>query len=192
MWRRLAEFADFWFGPIRDLRDDWRRMITPERALMALLVLALIIVGVVTFAIAPNRVHEDDALVQIGVRRASEPNTIEFALFVEVPRVGESTRIPPPNQYTLRRPSERSEWWQSGVVQLPPPARQIRVRVWQAGGEAEIQLVALRVNGRWHPVSMQPLPSPSALPQPLSEDWRTLPTIHVRTHGEPLAALRLL
>lgn len=166
-------------------------MITPERALMALLVLALIIVGVVTFAIAPNRVHENDALVQIGVHRASESNTIEFALFVEVPRVGESTRIPTPNQYTLRRASERSEWWQSGVVQLPPPARQLRVRVWQTAGEVEIQLVELRVNGRWRPISRQPLPGPAVLPQSPG-DWRTLPTIHVRTHGEPLAALRLL
>ena len=144
------------------------------------------------FWFGPKRVHEDDALVQIGVRRASEPNTIEFALFVEAPRVGESTRIPTPNQYTLRRPSERSEWWQSGVVQLPPPARQVRVRVWETGGEAEIQLVELRVDGRWRPISRRPLPGASALARLPSGEWQTLPTIHVRTHGEPLAALRLL
>ena len=121
----------------------------------------------------------------------SEPNTIEFALFVEVPRVGESTRIPTPNQYALRESSGWSEWWQSGVVQLPPLARQIRVRVWETAGEAEIQLVELRVDGRWRPISRQPLPSLSALLQSPA-DWRTLPTIHVRAHGEPLAALRLL
>ena len=77
------------------------------------------------------------------------------------------------------------------MVQLPPLARQIRVRVWETAGEAEIQLVELRVDGRWRPISRQPLPSLSALLQSPA-DWRTLPTIHVRAHGEPLAALRLL
>ena len=77
------------------------------------------------------------------------------------------------------------------MVQLSPPARQIRVRVWEKGDEVEIQLVELRVDGRWRPISRQLLPGLSALPQSPG-DWRTLPTIHVRTHGEPLAALRLL
>lgn len=180
--------ADWWFGPFRDIRDDWRRMISPERALMALLVLALIIVGIVVFAIAPNQVHEDDALVRIGVRPASEPNAIEFALFIEVPRVGESMRTPTPNQYTPRR---SSEWWQSGVVQLPPPARQVRVRVWRTPDEAEIELVERRVDAMWHAVGRQRLPSAAALAQLPSGDWLTLPTIHMRTHGEPLSALRL-
>ena len=183
-------FTDLSFGPIRDICDDWRRMISPERVLLALLVLALIIVGVVVFAIAPNDIHEDDALVRIGVRPADELNTVEFALFVEVPQVGESTRIPTPSRYTPRR---SSEWWQSGVVQLPPPARQVRVRVWRTSGVDEIELAELRVDGRWRPVgATQLLPSAAALAQLPPGDWLTLPTIHVRTHGEPLQALRLV
>ena len=109
-------------------------MILLERVLVAFIPLAMILIGIVTFAITPYIVHEDDAIVRIGMRRAAEPDAIEFALFVEIKRLGPEAQldIPAPNALVL---AELDRSWDSGGVELLQPAPAIRLRGGARSGE---------------------------------------------------------
>lgn len=177
------------------ISDAWRRMTAPERAILVLLPTALLAIGIATFAVTPNIVREDDAIVRIGMRSAGA-NAIEFALFVEIKRVGSLTYTPEPNRLELPDPdqvdvAQRSFQWESGVAVLPEPAPALRIDVWRdSAGEAKIALVR-ELYGVWRSV---PWPGSNSLdPRPpgSSDDrWTLLEAHHVRVQPMPAAVLR--
>ena len=175
--------------------DAWRRMTGLERALLVLLPTALLAIGIATFAVTPNIIREDDAIVRIGMRSAGA-NAIEFALFVEIKRVGSLSYVPQPNRLELSDPdrpaaARRSFQWESGAVVLPAPAPALRIDVWRdSAGEAKIALVK-ELYGVWRSVPW----SRSNLLDPrspgLSDDrWMLFEAHHVRVHPMPAAVLR--
>ena len=175
--------------------DAWRRMTGLERVLLVSLPTALLVIGIVTFAVTPSIVRADDAIVRIGMRSA-EANAIEFALFVEIKRVGLLTYTPEPNRFELPdadRPAaaRRSFQWESGTADLPAPAPALRINVWQdPAGDVKIAL-AEELYGVWR--SVPSLRSISLDPRPagLSDDrWTLLEAHHIRVHPMPAAVLR--
>ena len=177
------------------ISDAWRRMTGLERALLVSLPAALLAIGIVTFAVTPNIVRADDAIVRIGMRSAGA-NAIEFALFVEIKRVGSLTYTPEPNRFELPDPdrldaARRSFQWESGIAVLPTPAPALRIQVWRyPASEAKIAL-SEEIYGVWRSV---PSPRPISLdPRApgLSDDrWTLLEAHHVRVHPMPAAVLR--
>ena len=172
--------------------DAWRRMTGLERAIFVLLPTALLAIGIATFAVTPNVVREDDAIVRIGMRSAGA-NAIEFALFVEIKRVGSLTYVPEPNRLELSDPdrpaaARRSFQWESGTAVLPAPAPTLRIAVrrYSTSGEAWLSLVL----GQSRSVSFGALsldPRPPGLPD---DRWTLFEAHHVRVHPMPAAVLR--
>ena len=177
------------------ISDAWCRTTGLERALLVLLPTALLAIGIATFAVTPNIVREDDVIVRIGMRSAGA-NAIEFALFVEIKRVGSLTYTPEPNRLELPDPgqldaAQRGFQWESGAVVLPEPAPALRINVWRdSAGEAKIALVE-ELYGVWRSV---PWPGSNSLdPRPpgSSDDrWTLLEAHHVRVQPMPAAVLR--
>jgi len=177
------------------ISDAWRRMTGLERALLVLLPAALLAIGIATFAVTPNIVREDDAIVRIGMRSAGA-NAIEFALFVEIKRVGSLTYVPEPNRLELPdlaqlNAAQRSFQWESGAVVLPEPAPALRIDVWRdSAGETKIALVK-ELYGVWRSVPWSRSNSLDPRPPGLSDDrWTLFEAHHVRVHPMPAAVLR--
>ena len=149
--------------------DDRARASHPRAAPYALLA-----IGITTFAVTPNIVREDDAIVRIGMRSAGA-NAIEFALFVEIKRVGSLTYVPEPNRLELSDPdqldaAQRSFQWKSGVVVLPAPAPALRIDIWRdRSGETKIALVK-ELYGVWRSVPWRGSNSLDPRPPGLSDE----------------------
>ena len=174
------------------ITDAWRRMTGLERVLLVSLPTALLVIGIVTFAVTPSIVRADDAIVRIGMRSAGA-NAIEFALFVEIKRVGSLTYTPEPNRFELPdadRPAaaRRSFQWESGTADLPAPAPALRIEIqrYGVGGEAWLGLVLDQSRYRsFGALSLDPRPPG------LSDDrWTLLEAHHIRVHPMPAAVLR--
>ena len=177
------------------ISDAWRRMTGLERAILVLLPTALLAIGIATFAVTPNIVREDDAIVRIGMRPAGA-NAIEFALFVEIKRVGSLAYVPEPNRLELPDPdrpaaARRSFQWESGAVVLPEPAPALRIDVWRdRSGETKIALVE-ELYGVWRSVPWSGSNSLDPRSPGLSDNrWTLFEAHHVRVHSMPAAVLR--
>ena len=171
-----------------EVRGGWRRATPVERVAATSIALILLVGGVLTFAVAPNIVYEDDAVMRIGMRRAPEPNTIEFAMFSQVKSRGSTMQVPKLNQLDL---SDRDSSWYSGSVGPPIKAVRTLVRVSRDPDGLEIALMQRRYDDLRR-VGQERLPSAWTIDQLSTDSWTQLSPHIVRAAGEPLGWLRYI